>query len=175
MQGWTATTRHGVKCALRILDVYFKYTLEVYFQYIWSTLKVHFTLVKVLLQAFAFCVVDINSTVVSEHLEDLKNLIILNIFKEKLVIIFALWVLLPYLHILVTILLFVIEIQAYWMQRFFNLTNEVSTKKGYRARIIASNAKPFPNPFFKHFIQPSPPPTAKLQVLHGVSMGQLPP
>ena len=38
------------------------------------------------LQAFAFCVVNFNSTVVFEHFEDLKSLIILNISKEKLVI-----------------------------------------------------------------------------------------
>ena len=37
------------------------------------------------LQAFVFCVVNINSTVVLKHFEDLKYLIILNIFKEKLV------------------------------------------------------------------------------------------
>ena len=37
------------------------------------------------LQAFAFCVVNVNSTVVFKHFEDLKDLIILNILKEKLV------------------------------------------------------------------------------------------
>ena len=37
------------------------------------------------LQTFSFCVVNINSTVVFEHFEDLKDLIILNILKEKLV------------------------------------------------------------------------------------------
>ena len=37
------------------------------------------------LQAFAFCVVSVNSTVVLKHLEDLKGLIIWNILKEKLV------------------------------------------------------------------------------------------
>ena len=31
------------------------------------------------LQAFAFCVVNVDSTLVSKHFEDLKNLIILNI------------------------------------------------------------------------------------------------
>ena len=36
------------------------------------------------LQAFAFCIVKINSTIVFEYFEDLKNLIILNILKEKL-------------------------------------------------------------------------------------------
>ena len=36
-------------------------------------------------QAFAFCVVDVNSTVVFKHFQDLKDLIILNILKEKLV------------------------------------------------------------------------------------------
>ena len=38
-----------------------------------------------LLQVFAFCVINVNSTIVFEHFEDLKNLIIFNIFKEKLV------------------------------------------------------------------------------------------
>ena len=37
------------------------------------------------LQAFDFYVVNVNSTVVFEHFEDLKDLIILNILKEKLV------------------------------------------------------------------------------------------
>ena len=37
------------------------------------------------LQAFAFCVVNINLSVVFEHSEDLKDLIILKILKEKLV------------------------------------------------------------------------------------------
>ena len=35
------------------------------------------------LQASEFCVVNVNSTVVFKHFEDLKNLIILNILKEK--------------------------------------------------------------------------------------------
>ena len=38
------------------------------------------------LQAFAFYVVNVNSTVVFEHSEDLQNFITLNILKEKLVI-----------------------------------------------------------------------------------------
>ena len=33
---------------------------------------------------FAFCVVNVNSTIIFEHFEDLKNLIILNILKDKL-------------------------------------------------------------------------------------------
>ena len=37
------------------------------------------------LQAFAFYVVNVNSTVVFKHFEDLKDLIILSILKEKLV------------------------------------------------------------------------------------------
>ena len=37
------------------------------------------------LQAFAFCVVNVNSTVVFKHFEDLKNLIILNISKVKMI------------------------------------------------------------------------------------------
>ena len=36
------------------------------------------------LQAFAFCVVNVNSTVVLKHFEDLKDLIILNILNKKL-------------------------------------------------------------------------------------------
>ena len=35
------------------------------------------------LQTFSFCVVNINSTVVFKHFEDLKDLIILNILKEN--------------------------------------------------------------------------------------------
>ena len=37
------------------------------------------------LQAFAFCVVNVNSTVVLKYFEDLKDLIIWDILKEKLV------------------------------------------------------------------------------------------
>ena len=37
------------------------------------------------LQTFSFCVVNINSTVVFKHFEDLKNLIILNISKVKMI------------------------------------------------------------------------------------------
>ena len=37
------------------------------------------------LQVFAFCVVNINSTVVFKHFEGLKDPIILKILKEKLV------------------------------------------------------------------------------------------
>ena len=36
------------------------------------------------LQEFALCVANVNSTAVFEHFEDLKNLIILSILKEKL-------------------------------------------------------------------------------------------
>ena len=42
------------------------------------------------LQAFAFRVVNVNSTVVFKHFEDLKYLIILNILKEKLIMSFLL-------------------------------------------------------------------------------------
>ena len=35
------------------------------------------------LQAFAFCVVNVNSTVVFKHFKDLKDLIYLNILKKK--------------------------------------------------------------------------------------------
>ena len=38
------------------------------------------------LKAFAFCEVNLNSTVAFEHFEDLKNLIVLNILKGKVVI-----------------------------------------------------------------------------------------
>ena len=34
--------------------------------------------------------------------------------------------------------------------------------------------KLFPAPFFNHFIQPSPPPIAKLKSLHGVLRSELP-
>ena len=37
------------------------------------------------LQALTFCVVNVNSTVVFKYFEDLKDLIVLNILKEKLV------------------------------------------------------------------------------------------
>ena len=37
------------------------------------------------IKAFAFCAVNVNSAVVFKHFEDLKELIILNILKEKLV------------------------------------------------------------------------------------------
>ena len=37
------------------------------------------------LQAFAFCVVRVNSAVVFKHFEDVKDLIILKTLKEKLV------------------------------------------------------------------------------------------
>ena len=36
------------------------------------------------LQAFAFCVANVNSTVVLKHFEDLKDLRFWNILKEKL-------------------------------------------------------------------------------------------
>ena len=44
------------------------------------------------LQAFVFSVVNVNSTDVFKHFEDLKDLIILNILKEKLLCL-ASWVL----------------------------------------------------------------------------------
>ena len=37
------------------------------------------------LQAFPFCVVKVNSTVVLKHFEDLKDVIIWNIFKELVI------------------------------------------------------------------------------------------
>ena len=36
-------------------------------------------------QVLAFCIVNVNSTVVLKHFEDLEDLIILNILKEELV------------------------------------------------------------------------------------------
>ena len=45
------------------------------------------------LQAFSFCLVNVNSTVVFKHFKDLKNLIILNNLKEKS---FASWGVLPW-------------------------------------------------------------------------------
>ena len=47
-----------LKYASSILEVCSKYTLEVYFQYIWSMLKIYFTLVRVptLLFFFLSCV-----------------------------------------------------------------------------------------------------------------------
>ena len=42
------------------------------------------------LQTFAFCIVNVNSAVVFKHFEDLKDLIILKILKERLVMSFRL-------------------------------------------------------------------------------------
>ena len=42
------------------------------------------------LEAFALCVVIVNSTVVFKHFEDLKDLIIWKILKEKLVMAYLL-------------------------------------------------------------------------------------
>ena len=64
---------------LTILSFWTKFTQKGYFQ-----LKTE-QAVQVL-RAFAFCVVKVNSIVVSEHFEDLKNPIILNISKKKLVV-----------------------------------------------------------------------------------------
>ena len=53
---------------------------------------------------------------------------------------------------------FMTDIQAYWIQRFFNLANKIFTKKDiHSARKIAWNIKSFSVPFFNHFIQSSPP------------------
>ena len=70
----------GTKFQLKliILSFWTKFTQKRYFQ-----LKTEQTVQG--LQAFAFCVVNVNSTVVFKHFEDLKDLIILNILKEKLV------------------------------------------------------------------------------------------
>ena len=70
----------GTKFQLKliILSFWTKFTQKRYFQ-----LKTEQAVQG--LQAFAFCVVNVNSTVVFKHFEDLKDLIILNILKEKLV------------------------------------------------------------------------------------------
>ena len=70
----------GTKFQLKliILSFWTKFTQKRYFQ-----LKTEQAVQG--LQAFAFCVVNVNSTVVFKHFEDLKDLIILNILNEKLV------------------------------------------------------------------------------------------
>ena len=70
----------GTKFQLKliILSFWTKFTQKRYFQ-----LKTEQAVQG--LQAFAFCVVNVNSTVVFKHFQDLKDLIILNILKEKLV------------------------------------------------------------------------------------------
>ena len=60
---------------LIILSFWTKFTQKRYFQ-----LKTEQAVQG--LQAFAFCVVNVNSTVVFKHFEDLKDLIVLNILKE---------------------------------------------------------------------------------------------
>ena len=64
---------------LIILSVWNKFTQK---RYIQSKIKQEVQG----LQAFAFCVVNVNSTVDFKDFENLKDLIILNILKEKLVI-----------------------------------------------------------------------------------------
>ena len=70
----------GTKFQLKliILSFWTKFTQKRYFQ-----LKTEQAVQG--LQAIAFCVVNVNSTVAFKHYEDLKDLIILNISKEKLV------------------------------------------------------------------------------------------
>ena len=63
---------------LIILIVWAKFTQKMYFQ-----LKTEQAVPG--LQAFAFWVVNVSSTVVLKHFEDSKDIIILNILKEKLV------------------------------------------------------------------------------------------
>ena len=60
-----------------ILNFWTKFTQKRYFQ-----LKTEQAVQG--LQAFSFCVVNVNSTVVFKHFEDLKDLIILNILKDVL-------------------------------------------------------------------------------------------
>ena len=61
-----------------MLSFWAKFTQKRYFQ-----LKTEQAVQR--LQALAFCVVNFNSTVVLKPFEDLKDLIIWNILKEKLV------------------------------------------------------------------------------------------
>ena len=70
----------GAKFHLKliILSFWTKYTQKRYFQL--KTEQADHGL-----QAFLFSVVSVNSTVVFKHFEDLKNFIILNILKEKMV------------------------------------------------------------------------------------------
>ena len=70
----------GTKFQLKliILSFWTKFTQKRYFQ-----LKTEQAVQG--LQAFDFCVINVHSTVVFKHFEDLKYLIILNILKEKLV------------------------------------------------------------------------------------------
>ena len=70
----------GTKFQLKliILSFWTKFTQKRYFQ-----LKTEQAVQG--LQAFAFCVVNFNSTVIFKHFEDHKDLNILNILKEKLV------------------------------------------------------------------------------------------
>ena len=72
----------GTKFQLKliILSFWTKFTQKRYFQS-----KIEQTVQVQGLQEFAFCLVNVISTVVFKHFEDLKDLIILNIFKEKLV------------------------------------------------------------------------------------------
>ena len=71
----------GTKFQLKliILSFWTKYTKKRYFQS-----KTEQAIQG--LHAFAFCEVNVNSTVVFQHFGDLKYLIILNILKEKLVL-----------------------------------------------------------------------------------------
>ena len=71
---------------LTILSFWIKFTQKGYFRS--KTEQV----VKGL-QALAFCVVNVNSTVVFKHFEDLKNLLILNILKKKSLVSWALFIL----------------------------------------------------------------------------------
>ena len=70
----------GTKFQLKqiILSFWAKFTQKRYFQ-----LKTEQAVQG--LQAFAFCVVNINSAFVFKYFEDLKDLVILKILKEKLV------------------------------------------------------------------------------------------
>ena len=69
---------YKIQLKLIILSFWIKFTLKRYFQ-----LTTEQTVQG--LQAFGFCVANVYSNVVFKHFEDLKDLIILNISKEKLV------------------------------------------------------------------------------------------
>ena len=66
-----------------------------------------------------------------------------------------------------------IKIQVCWIERLFNLTNKIFSKKNwYSDGIIAWEIRPFSTPFFNHFTQLSPPPITKLKSLHDVFSDQ---
>ena len=95
------------------------------------------------LQASTFCVINFNSTVVFKHFEDLRDMIskVMIKFRSK----FQFQIPLQFYKIVEKILtsttifstfpllllfcFFMIEMQAYWILRYFDLTNKIFTKK----------------------------------------------